>query len=235
MAERLGLGLGSTMRLLATGGSTIDLKVAGVVKRSLPGRTGEALLVGWKDATQSLGVAGADFFAVRFEPGQADAARSGVEETANTLALVAAPLDAVEGAVGAALGRVFGLFDALALIAVVIAALGIVNTLTMSVVERVRELGILRAAGMSAGQVGRMVVVEAGILGLTGGVIGVAAGSIAGYVMVGWGSGFRVAWAPAWPLIALALVLGLLVSMLAAWYPARLAGRISIVRAVQFE
>jgi putative ABC transport system permease protein len=235
MAERLGLGLGATMTLLASGGSMVDLTVVGVVDRSLPGRTGEALLVGWKDATRSLGVAGADFFAVRFEPDQAAAARFSVEETARSLALEAAPLDAVEGAVGAALGRVFGLFDALALIAVLIAALGIVNTLTMSVVERVRELGILRAAGMSARQVGRMVVVEAGILGLVGGVVGVTAGSIAGFLMVGWGSGYRGDWAPAWSLIAVALLLGLVVSMLAAWYPARLAGRISIVRAVQFE
>jgi putative ABC transport system permease protein len=223
------------MALLASGGTTVDLKVVGIVDRSLPGRTGEALLVGWKEASERLGVAGADFFAVRFEPGQAVAARAAVEATARSLALEAAPLDAVQGAVSAALGRVFGLLDGLALVAVLIAALGIVNTLTMSVVERVRELGILRAAGMSARQVGRMVVVEAGILGLVGGVMGVTAGSLAGFVMVGWGNGFRAGLAPAWPLIAVALLLGLLVSMLAAWYPARLAGRISIVRAVQFE
>jgi putative ABC transport system permease protein len=191
--------------------------------------------VSWQDATRAFGVTGADFFAVRFQAGQAAAARSAMAETARSLALEPAPLTAVEGAVGDALGRVFGLFDALTLIAILIAAMGIVNTLTMSVVERVRELGILRAAGMSARQVARMVVVEAGLLGLVGGVVGVAAGSLAGFLMVGWGSGFRMPWDPSWSLMAGALLLGLVVSMLAAWYPARLAGRLSIVRAVQFE
>jgi putative ABC transport system permease protein len=235
VAERLGMSLGSRMSFTASGGSTLDLRVAGIVERSLPGRTGEALLVGWGDATNAFGIAGADFFAVRFDPSRAAAASDELAETARSLALEPAPLSAVEGAVSAALGRVFGLFDALTLVAVLIAAMGIVNTLTMSVAERVRELGILRAAGMSALQVARMVVVEAGILGLIGGVVGVAAGSLAGFLMLGWGSGFRLAWTPAWPLIAVALLLGLAVSMLAAWYPARLAGRISIVRAVQFE
>jgi putative ABC transport system permease protein len=234
-ADRLGLGLGSMMTLTAMGGGMIDLRVAGIVDRSLPGRTGEAVLVGWGDAAGSFGVAGADFFAVRFETQAPAGARDDLRDAARTLALEPAPLEAVEGAVSDALGRVFALLDALALIAVLIAAMGIVNTMTMSVVERVRELGILRAAGMSARQVSRMVVVEAGMLGLLGGVVGVAAGSLAGFLMVGWGSGFRLAWLPPWPLIAGGLLVGFIVSMVAAWYPARLAGRISIVRAVQFE
>ena len=54
------------------------------------------------------------------------------------------------------------------MIAVVVAALGIVNTLTMNVIERVREIGILRAAGMTRRQVWRSVVVEAGVVGLAG-------------------------------------------------------------------
>ena len=81
---------------------------------------------------------------------------------ADQLALEVVPLDRIEGAISDALGRIFGLFDALAAVAVLIAALGIVNTLTMNVIERVREIGILRAAGMTRRQVWRSVVVEAG-------------------------------------------------------------------------
>ena len=87
-------------------------------------------------------------------------------ELATSYALTVAPISAVEGALGDALDRVFGLLDLLALAALVIAGLGIVNTLSMDTWERVRELGMLRAAGMSRRQVWRSVLVEAGILGL---------------------------------------------------------------------
>jgi len=70
----------------------------------------------------------------------------------------------------------FGLLDALAVVALLVAALGIVNTLTMNVLERVREIGVLRAAGLARRQVWRMIVVEAAILGLVGAAVGAAAG-----------------------------------------------------------
>jgi putative ABC transport system permease protein len=121
-------------------------------------------------------------------------------------------------------------------VAVLVAALGIVNTLTMNVVERVREIGMLRATGMTRRQVGRMVVVEAGILGLVGAALGALTGLAAGTVMVVLAGGrLDGGFEPPWTALGLCLGLGVLVSMAAAWYPARLAGRLSIVRAVQFE
>ncbi len=104
--------------------------------------------------------------------------------TATQLALEVVPLDRIEGAISDALGRIFGLFDALAAVAVLIAALGIVNTLTMNVIERVREIGILRAAGMTRRQVWRSVVVEAGVLGLAGALLGIVLGLVVGGLMV---------------------------------------------------
>ncbi|MEA2631308.1 MAG: putative transport system permease protein, partial [Chloroflexota bacterium] len=130
----------------------------------------------------------------------------------------------------------FGLFDALAAIAVLIAALGIVNTLTMNVIERVREIGILRAAGMTRTQVWRSVVVEAGVLGLAGAILGIALGLLVGALMVGLAGGrYDIATGIPWSIVGLALVLGVVVAMLAAAYPARIASRLSIVRAVQYE
>ena len=142
----------------------------------------------------------------------------------------------VAGAVDAALGRVFGLFDALAIIAVIVAALGIVNTLSMNVLERVRELGVLRAAGMTRNQVRRTVVVEAGILGLSGSFLGIVTGLVAAALMIVLAGGtLRVGMGIPWSSIGLAALLGVGLSMLAAWYPARLASRLAIVRAVQHE
>jgi ABC-type antimicrobial peptide transport system permease subunit len=81
-----------------------------------------------------------------------------------------------------------------------------------------------------------MVVVEAGILGLVGAVLGSLTGLVAGGVMVVLGGGvLDPASAPPWAAVGLCFALGVTLSMAAAWYPARLAGRLSIVRAVQFE
>jgi putative ABC transport system permease protein len=238
VAEHLGLHLGSTMALQGAAGKPLELRVAGIVERGLPGSSGEALIVGWADASGSLGVLGADFFAARFSPDELGAAaRPQLEAAARELALEPAPLDRVQGAVSEALGQVFGLFDALAVIAVIVAGLGIVNTLTMNVLERVREIGVLRAIGMTRRQVWRMVVVEAGVLGVVGAVLGCAVGLAAGFLMLGFvaAGGLGIPLQVPWATILLAAVFATAIAMLAAFEPARRASGISIVRAVQYE
>jgi putative ABC transport system permease protein len=236
LAERLGLTVDDTVTLALGNDRVLELRIAGIAERTLPGRAGEAMLVGWDDATEALGVTGADVLAVRYVAGREADARPDVHGLADERALEPNSLDRVAGAVDAALGRVFGLFDALAIIAVVVAALGIVNTLSMNVLERVREIGVLRAAGMTTRQVRRTVVVEAGIVGVVGSILGIATGLVAGALMIGIGGAapglpLSVPWAS----MGLAALLGIGLSMLAAWYPARLASRLAIVRAVQHE
>jgi len=235
MAQRFAWTLGS--RLTATGadGTPVHLVVVAVADRTLPGSTGDALTIGWADAA-ALGVAGPDAYAVRLAPDATDADRAAVYATMRSLALEPTPLAQIQGAVGGTLGRVFGLFDALALIATLVAALGIVNTLTMNVSERVREIGILRAAGMTRSQVWRSVVVEAGMTGGVGVVCGVVAGLIIGGLLGAFvGGRFQLVSAIPWADLGVAVVLGVALSLLAAAYPARLATRIPIVRAVAWE
>lgn len=236
VSERLRLGVGQTLTLALGNERVLDLRIVGVAERTLPGRAGEAVLVGWKDATAALGVAGAEAFAIRYAPGMAETARPELASTAELLALETNPLGRIAGAVDAALGRVFGLFDALAIVAVIVAALGIVNTLTMSVLERVREIGVLRAAGMTTSQIRRTVAVEAGILGIAGSILGIVTGLLAAFIVVALSGGRPLAGGGLpWPSIGLAALLGIGLSMLAAWYPARLASRLAIVRAVARE
>jgi putative ABC transport system permease protein len=235
LAARLGLHVGDTLRLPVDATRDLDLRVAAIVDRSMPGSSGEAILVGWKDATQSLGVLGADAFAVRFVPGTEERARPALRATAKSLALESNPIERVQGAVAEALARVFGVFDALALVAVLVAALGIINTLTMGVLERVREIGLLRAIGMSRRQVMRMVVVEAGVLGVVGAALGALAGLGAGAILLqlsgGLGHNGGLPWLP----IQIAAILGLVLPALSAIYPARAAARVSIVEALHFD
>ena len=235
VAVRTGLTVGSTLTLAVGEGRVVDLRVAGITERTIPATVGEAVLVGWSDATTVFGVQGADVLAVRYAPGREAGARPLLEAAARLAALEPNPLATVAGAVDRALSQVFGLFDALALVAVFVAALGIVNTLTVSVLERVRELGVLRAAGMTRGQVRRTVVVEAGILGIVGSVLGIVTGLFAATILVLFAGGGPIILELPWVSIAAALLLGIGVSMAAAWYPARLASRLAIVAAVQHE
>lgn len=235
LADRLNLHVGEVMRIPIGSDHQLELTVAAIVERSMPGSTGEAVLVGWKDATESLGVLGADAFAVRFAPGSAATAAPALAETARTFALEANPIERVQGAIADALARVFSVFDALAIVAVIVAALGIMNTLTMGVVERIREIGVLRAIGMTRRQVMRMVVVEAIILGIVGVVLGSVAGVGAGALLLQLGGGLGAPGGLPWLSIGAAAILGLLLPALAAIYPARVASRISIVESLHFD
>jgi putative ABC transport system permease protein len=235
IADRDDIGLGADLAVTAIDGTLETLRVVGIAERTLPGVSGESLLVGWSEA-ERLGVLGADAFAVRFEPTASAAERTALAGEARALALDPVALDQIQGAIGDALDRVFGLFDVLALVAVIVASLGIVNTLTMNVLERVREIGVLRAAGMTRRQVWGSVVVEAGITGLVGAICGVATGLVIGALMVVLAGGrWDLASGLSWPTVGLAFLLGVVLAMLAAAYPARLASGVSIVRAVGHE
>jgi putative ABC transport system permease protein len=81
-----------------------------------------------------------------------------------------------------------------------------------------------------------MVVVEAGLLGVFGAIVGALIGLIAGALLVSWSSGgFSLVFEPPWVSIGVAVVFGVLVSITASIYPAGLASRLSIVRALQHE
>ena len=160
-------------------------------------------------------------------------ARPGVEEAARGLALEPASLDQAAGAIGASIDRRALLFAALAAVALLVAALGIVNTLAMNVLERVRELAVLRATGLTRRQAWRLVVLEAAILGLVGALLGRPGGPRHG----GGPHPARRAAAgcptrrPGRPPAA-ALGGGIVLAVVAALYPARLASRVEIVGAL---
>ena len=235
LASASDIRLGDTLSF-ATGETPTRLIVVGIVAHSIPGDSQEAMLMGWSDALGPFGATGADVFAVRYKPGQEPSARAAVDAAASQYALQSADLGSVQGTVGEALDGLFRLLDALALIAVLVAGLGMVNTLSMSVLERVREIGVLRATGMSSRQVWGMVVIEAGILGVAGSLIGAAVGLLVGGLLVAWSSGgFGLAFDPPWASIALAVLFGVLISVTASIYPAGVASRQSIVRALQHE
>jgi putative ABC transport system permease protein len=128
------------------------------------------------------------------------------------------------------------LINALLVLSVLIAVLGVVNTLVLSVIERTRELGLLRAIGMSRRQVRRMVRLESVVISVYGAVLGVALGTFFGVSLTkavsDQGSTQLVI---LYAELAAFLVLGAVVGMLAAAFPARRAGRLRILDAIATE
>ncbi len=121
-------------------------------------------------------------------------------------------------------------------LAVIIAVLGIVNTLALSVIERTREVGLLRAVGMSRRQLRSMIRLESVAIALLGAVFGIGLGLIFGIslqrAMSGQGIGMlSIPWAQ----LALFLVLAGLVGVLAAVVPARRAAGMGVLRAITAE
>jgi putative ABC transport system permease protein len=235
LAAEYGLHLGDLMTF-QTGARPKELRIVGIAAHTIPGDSQEAIMVGWTDAIEAFGAGGADFYAVRYEPGREASAQPQVDAAARSYALEPADLSRIRGTVGDALDRLFRLLDAMALVAVVVAGLGMVNTLSMSVLERVREIGVLRATGMSSRQVWGMVVIEAGVLGVASAFVGAMVGFGVGALLVVWSSsGLAVGFDPPWLSIGLAVLFGVLISVAAAVYPAGIASRQSIVQALQHE
>lgn len=136
----------------------------------------------------------------------------------------------------AQINRLLGFIFVLLGLAVLIAMLGIVNTMQMSVFERTRELGMLRAVGSARGQVRGMIVIEALMLGLFGAVLGVALGSLYGFLVItAMGPlGLEVFGIP-WNLLLVFVVAGAVGGVLAAIWPAIRASRLNVLAAIASE
>src|SRR4029077_12651834 len=133
-----------------------------------------------------------------------------------------------------------GIFGSLAL---AVATLAIVNTLVMAVLERRREIGVMKAIGASDSDVKRLFFAEAGAMGFFGGLLGIALGFAIGKVInLGTNVYLRSQsfppehfWSVPWWLVAFAVLFSFLVSLAAGLYPAGRAARLDPVQALRYE
>ena len=133
--------------------------------------------------------------------------------------------------------QVFAIFYAIMLVAIAVSLLGVVNTMTISVLERTREIGVLRSVGASRLSVGRMVTDESVLLTVAGALIGLVVGLAIGYFYVhGVSSGLSgVTFRPPVAVTIVVAVASVLAGLVAAVVPAQRASVMNIIQAVGYE
>jgi putative ABC transport system permease protein len=133
-----------------------------------------------------------------------------------------------------------GIFGSLAL---AVASLGIINTLVMAILERRREIGIMKAIGASDGDIKRLFFAEAGAMGAVGGALGVLLGWLIGRT-INFGTTMYLRhqqlptqdiWLVPWWLVLGAIGFALLVTLVSGLYPAARAARLDPVQALRYE
>jgi putative ABC transport system permease protein len=129
--------------------------------------------------------------------------------------------------------QLLGLIYALLSLSVIVSLFGIVNTLVLSISERTRELGMLRAVGTSRKQIKRMIRYESVITSLIGGVLGLGLGILLAVLVTQAIEDFELA-IPVGGLATL-LVLAAVAGMAAAVLPARRAARLDVLEALAYE
>ncbi|MGP4003952.1 ABC transporter permease [Streptomyces sp. 8N706] len=175
---------------------------------------------------------------VKVENGASDKAeQSIVEALGENPAIQIQDKQAISDKIGDQINLLLNMLYGLLAMAVLIAVLGVVNTLAMSVFERKHEIGMLRAIGLDRAKVKRMVRLESVVISLFGAVLGIGLG-----IFLAWAAGRSIAanvstYSMRIPFdrIAVFLVMAALVGVLAALWPARRAARLNALEAIKAE
>ena len=136
------------------------------------------------------------------------------------------------------LEQAFSMFDVTSLIAIAVGSLGIINTLTISVIERTREIGMLRAIGMTVRQVFIMILAEAALIGILGAVFGILSGILLSRIII-YGmkamAGYNLVFLVPQLWLGVTFAAALAISQIAAIIPARRAVKVEILEALHYE
>jgi putative ABC transport system permease protein len=237
LAEKHDLQPGDVLRLRTRSGDQ-DFHIAAVVVSFF--NQGLTVHGSWSDMRRYFKTSDASAYLVKVAEGYpTETVRLRIEDAfAKRQGLSVVSNQAVIDQVFRLLNQAYSMFDVMAIIAMLVGALGVVNTLTMNVAERIQEIGMLRSIGLTRGQTLVMVLAESLLMGLIGGVLGLAFGVLLTRIFL-WSmtamSGYKINFVMPVMAVAAGLVIALLVSQLAAIFPARRAARTRILDAIHYE
>jgi putative ABC transport system permease protein len=237
LAKERKLGVGSSIEIPGPKGRK-KYPIEGVLANDVIGG-GTGIYLSKKVLADDFNETESEFLAVKARPGSdRDVLQRGIEDVLKDYPQFTVYSNAEwKAQIESDFNRQYVFFYAIMGVSVAVSAFGVVNTLSMSVFERTREIGVLRAIGTTRLQVGRLIIDEGVVISLIGCLVGVALGSLLGYLFVqGSGAGgFEIDfYYPKLPALA-ALLSGLFIGVFAGLLPARSASRKSIVEAVQYE
>jgi putative ABC transport system permease protein len=235
VAAKAHLHAGDTATLDTPNGPQ-EVKVAGITNEYLVG--GLMVWMHRKTAEKLLNISGYDGYIVMAEPGKQEEVRRQLEPLTQQYGLLLQSFTQIRNTVDGIIRASDGLLWTLVILEFIVASFGMVNTLTMSVLEQTRELGMLRIVAMTRAQVRRTIMAQALIIGLMGIVPGILVGLLIAYLMnmatmASISHPVQFGYHP-WLIVGTA-VGSLLLVIGAALPPALRAARIDVLKALQYE
>ena len=236
-ADEQDLEVGDALRLEGPSGSR-RAPIAGVVRTVIFG--GQTVSMSLATMRDVYGVSADSELALK---AVSDEARPALEREVTRIVeadypnLAVLSNDELKSDIEAQVNQQFGIFYAIVGVAIFASLFGIVNTLTMSVIERTREIGVLRALGASRWQVRRQVADESVVIGLIGALLGIAVGAGMGAALLqGLSAGIPgVEYRPPISTMIWVSVAGLVLGLIASIIPARRAARLDVIQAISYE
>jgi putative ABC transport system permease protein len=211
-------------------------RICGIINEYIAG--GLVVYMEWQTAVRELGMTGVDGFVVRAAPGKIRDLEAPLEALARKHGVIVHSQADINANIHRIIRGIDGMLWGLVFLGFVVAAFGVVNTLSMNVLEQTRELGLLRIVAMTRKQVRRTIVVQAMIIGAVGLIPGVLVGYGIAYVMnlamePSFGRDIEFHHRPG--LMLLTFCGALAITILAAWIPARRAAGIDVATALHYE
>ncbi|MEU6001817.1 FtsX-like permease family protein [Streptomyces sp. NPDC047197] len=234
-ADRENLKPGDTVPVKFDDDKTAQLKVAGVYE---PNEMIDGLFTPLAVVDPHLSKITDQQVLVKMEGGTSDKAEDTiVKALGDNPAIKIQDKDAISNEIAGAINLMLNMLYGLLAMAILIAVLGVINTLAMSVFERKHEIGMMRAIGLDRAKVKQMVRLEAVIISLFGAVLGIGLGLFMGWAAGNSISGTVKTYAMEIPVgrIAIFLCIAALVGVLAAMWPARSAAKLNPLMAIKSE
>jgi putative ABC transport system permease protein len=233
-AEDNDLGVGSTFSIQVPSGNELELEVLGVFDPPTGGSPFGSVTFSSETFDREYESPRNLYTFIKMSGGVTDANTAALEESLTDFPNAKAQTrdefvdNQIEG-----LNQVLNILYVLLALSVIVSLFGIVNTLVLTVFERTRELGMLRAIGMTRRQVRRMIRHESVITALIGGALGIVLGVVLGALLIARVEFIEFAF-PAGQIVVFALAT-ILVGILAAIFPARRAAKLDPLEALQYE